>query len=55
MVDQSPSAKANSRLTKISDFLTGNKTATVIPWDPDCTRFPSRKDVPKREDAPEEA
>jgi len=53
MTDQS--SKANSRLTKISDFLTGNKTATAIPWDPDCTKFPSRKDVPRREDAPEGA
>jgi len=51
----SQSSTANNRLTKISDFLTGNKTATTIPWDPDCTRFPSRKDVPRREDAPEEA
>lgn len=53
MADQS--SKAVSRLTKVSDFLTGNKTATAIPWDPDCTKFPSRKDVPRREDAPEEA
>ncbi|KAH8795871.1 hypothetical protein F5882DRAFT_35518 [Hyaloscypha sp. PMI_1271] len=47
-----PNAKAHNRLTKISDFLTGNKTATTIPWDPDCTKFPNRKDVPRREDAP---
>jgi hypothetical protein len=46
---------ANSRLTKVSDILTGNKVATSIPWDPDCTTFPSRKDVPRREGAPEGA
>jgi hypothetical protein len=46
------SSKANSRLTKISDFLTGSKTATAIPWDPDCTKFPNRNEVPRREDAP---
>ena len=43
---------ANSRLTQVKDFLTGNKTASVIPWDPNCTKFPARKDVPRREDAP---
>jgi len=53
MADQK--SLANSRLTQISDFLTRNKTATTIPWDPDCTKFPSRKDVPRREDAPEGA
>ncbi|KAL8995208.1 MAG: hypothetical protein Q9169_004996 [Polycauliona sp. 2 TL-2023] len=30
-------------------------TATTIPFDPNCTKFPSRKDVPKRADAPEGA
>ncbi|TVY82578.1 hypothetical protein LSUE1_G002066 [Lachnellula suecica] len=47
--------KANSRLTQITDFLTGNRTASTIPWSPDCTKFPNRKDVPRREDAPEGA
>ncbi|KAL2073794.1 hypothetical protein VTL71DRAFT_11120 [Oculimacula yallundae] len=47
--------KAAGRITQISDFLTGNKTATTIPFDPNCTKFPIRKDVPKREDAPEGA
>lgn len=46
------SSKAKSRLTKISDFLTGSHTATAIPWDPNCTKFPNRNDVPRREDAP---
>lgn len=48
-------SKATSRLTQIGDFLTGNKTAQEIPWDPNCTKFPVRKDVPKRGDAPEGA
>ncbi|TVY18910.1 hypothetical protein LARI1_G003710 [Lachnellula arida] len=48
-------SQSNNRLTQISDFLTGNKTATVIPFSPDSTKFPSRKDVPRREDAPEGA
>lgn len=53
MTDQG--SKANSRLTQVSDFLTGNRTASALPWDPNCTKFPTRKDVPKREDAPEGA
>ncbi|TVY47917.1 hypothetical protein LOCC1_G001623 [Lachnellula occidentalis] len=44
-----------NRLSQVSDSLTGNKTATAIPFSPDCTKFPSRKDVPRREDAPEGA
>ena len=32
-----------------------NKTATTIPWDPDCTRFPTRKELPKIAGAPEGA
>ncbi|KAF7898285.1 hypothetical protein EAF00_004731 [Botryotinia globosa] len=48
-------SKVNSRLTQVTDFLTGNKTATTIPFDPNSTKFPNRKDVPRREDAPEGA
>ncbi|KAL8951172.1 MAG: hypothetical protein Q9222_002832 [Ikaeria aurantiellina] len=43
---------AQARLNQVKDILTFNKTATAIPFDPDCTRFPSRKDVPRRADAP---
>lgn len=32
-----------------------NKTATTIPWDPDCTKFPTRKELPKIQGAPESA
>lgn len=48
-------SKVNTKLTQVTDFLTGNKTATTIPFDPNSTKFPSRKDVPRREDAPEGA
>ncbi|KAL9110992.1 MAG: hypothetical protein Q9227_004607 [Pyrenula ochraceoflavens] len=44
-----------SRLTKVTDFLTGHKTATTIPWDPDSTKFPQRKDLPSIPGAPPEA
>jgi hypothetical protein len=46
---------AANRLSQIKDFLTMNKTATTIPWDPDCTKFPTRKELPKIDGAPEEA
>lgn len=40
-------ATAQSRLGQVKDFLTMNKTATTIPFDPDSTNFPRRKDVPQ--------
>lgn len=43
------------RLTQVKDFLTMNKTATTIPWDPDCTIFPTRKELQPIEGAPKEA
>jgi len=46
---------AVNRLSQIRDFLTMNKTATTIPWDPDCTKFPTRKELPKIAGAPDEA
>ncbi len=46
---------AQARLNQVKDFVTMNKTATTIPFDPDCTKFPSRKEVPQRSDAPLEA
>ena len=46
---------ANDRLTHITNFLTGNKIASTIPFDPNCTNFPARRDVPQRDDAPEGA
>jgi hypothetical protein len=45
----------SDRLTKIKDTLTMNKTATAIPWDPDCTIFPTRKNLPTAPGAPPEA
>lgn len=50
-----PKNTPNQRLTQIKDFLTMNKTATTIPWDPDCTKFPTRKELPKIPGAPEDA
>jgi hypothetical protein len=46
---------ASQRLTQIKDFLTMNKTASTIPWDPDCTKFPTRKELPQIPGAPPEA
>lgn len=46
---------AGQRLTQIKDFLTMNKTATTIPWDPDSTKFPTRKELPEIPGAPKEA
>lgn len=43
---------AQSRLNQVKDILTMNKTATTIPFDPNCSKFPNRKDVPRRADAP---
>ncbi len=47
------SSTAQSRLTQVKDFLTMNKTATTIPFNPDSTKFPRRKDVPQAKYAPE--
>ncbi|KAF2420015.1 hypothetical protein EJ08DRAFT_653937 [Tothia fuscella] len=48
-------ATPNSRLTQIKDFLTGNKTASTLPWDPNSTIFPTRKELPTIVGAPEQA
>jgi hypothetical protein len=45
----------SNRLTKIKDALTMNKTATTIPFDPDSTIFPTRKNLPTIPGAPPEA
>jgi hypothetical protein len=45
----------SDRLTKIKDALTMNKTASTIPWDPDSTIFPARKNLPTIPGAPPEA
>lgn len=46
---------ARKRLSQIQSIMSSSKTATTLPFDPDSTSFPSRKDVPRREDAPEGA
>ncbi|KAF1814565.1 hypothetical protein P152DRAFT_279092 [Eremomyces bilateralis CBS 781.70] len=45
----------SQRLTQIKDFLTMNKTASTIPWDPESTKFPTRKELPPIAGAPPEA
>ena len=50
-----PPSPTQRRLTQVKDLLTGNKTATTIPWDPDSTRFPTRKELPSINGAPPEA
>lgn len=53
MADQQNSA--GRRLTQIKDFLTMNKTATTMPFDPDSTKFPTRKELPKIQGTPDGA
>ena len=43
---------AQRRLGQVKDFLTMDKTATTIPFDPNCFKFPQRKDVPQAPYAP---
>ncbi|KAL8664183.1 MAG: hypothetical protein Q9202_003261 [Teloschistes flavicans] len=43
---------AQARLNQVKDTLTFSKTATGIPFDPNCIEFPARLDVPRRPDAP---
>ena len=50
-----PKPTAMLRLTQIKDFLTMNKTATTIPWDPNSTKFPTRKELPVIPGAPANA
>ena len=40
------------RLSNVKNFLTMNKTAATIPFDPNCSKFPLRKDVPQAPYAP---
>ncbi|KAI9836237.1 MAG: hypothetical protein M1819_001574 [Sarea resinae] len=52
MSQRRPSSSAGDRLTQVKDLLTGDKTATAIPFDPESTKFPLRKDVPTVPGAP---
>ena len=47
--DKSP---AQRRLGQVKDFLSMDKTATTIPFDPNCSKFPQRKNVPQAPYAP---
>lgn len=45
-------SSARRRLGQVKDFLTMDKTATTIPFDPNYSKFPQRKDVPQAFYAP---
>ncbi|KIX93763.1 uncharacterized protein Z520_10387 [Fonsecaea multimorphosa CBS 102226] len=47
-------SQASRRLSQIKDSIMG-KVATTIPFDPDSTSFPTRKNLPKIVGAPDEA
>ncbi len=53
-MSDSLSSQAGRRLHQLRDSLLG-KTATTIPFDPDSTSFPTRKNLPKVVGAPDEA
>ena len=46
------SSTAQRRLSQVKDFLTSTRTATTIPFDPNCTNFPTRKNLPEIQNAP---
>ncbi|KAI9372697.1 hypothetical protein BJX61DRAFT_505922 [Aspergillus egyptiacus] len=49
---------ATQRLSKVVDTLTGSgsvQNPNELPWNPDSSRFPSRKELPKIEGAPKDA
>jgi hypothetical protein len=46
------------RLGKVFDALTGRgatQSPNELPWNPDASRFPSRKELPKVPGAPDQA
>ncbi|MCJ1285300.1 hypothetical protein MMC26_004640 [Xylographa opegraphella] len=43
---------AQRRLSQVKDCITSGSTATTIPFDPNCTSFPTRKEVPQIPGAP---
>lgn len=48
----------SERLTKVIDTLTGRgatQNPNDLPWNPDASRFPSRKELPKIAGAPDDA
>lgn len=54
-------SRSISRLSAISSHIQNNpmlsstQVASHLPWDPNNTKFPSRKDLPKLPGAPEGA
>jgi len=55
MSSSSNSSKVQYRLSKISDSFNFSNMSTTIPFNPDSTEFPPRKQVPVVEGAPEGA
>lgn len=52
MPDPKSSPTAAQRLNQVKDFLTFQKTATTMPFDPNSTKFPTRKELPEISGAP---
>ena len=48
-------ASPRQRLSQIQSIMSSSQVEMTLPFDPDSTTFPSRKDVPRRDDAPENA
>lgn len=44
---------AQRQMNEVEDILTPKKTATTIPFDPDATEFPTRKQLPRIPATPE--
>lgn len=45
----------HQRLAQTAAIITGRKSSDQLPWDPDSSNFPRRKDLPKLDGAPEGA
>lgn len=48
--------QVGDRLAQAKDMIVGKtQDPNSIPWDPDCTSFPLRKDLPRFPDQPDDA
>ena len=47
--------RIQERLQQVKNFLMPDSIPTSIPFNPDSTRFPTRKELPKIPNAPEGA
>ncbi|KAL8792241.1 MAG: hypothetical protein Q9195_005197 [Heterodermia aff. obscurata] len=48
-------SSARQRLTQIQSIMGSSQVEMTLPFDPNATAFPTRKNVPRRDDAPENA